>query len=88
MFFGLTNILATFQSYINKILMEKLNIFMIVYLNDILLYTKSEGKKHVEVVWSVLEQLWKYSLYANLKKCWFDQEEVRFLDYIVSHQDI
>ncbi len=40
-----------FQSYINKILEEKLNVFMIVYLDDILIYTKSKGKEHVKVVW-------------------------------------
>ena len=40
MFFGLFNALATFQRYINKILVKKLNIFIIVYLDDILIYTK------------------------------------------------
>ena len=44
---------------------------MIIYLNDILIYTKNKSKKHVEVVWWVLEQLQKYLLYANLKKCQF-----------------
>ncbi len=77
-----------FQDYINKILAEKLNVFMIVYLDDILIYTKSKGKEHMEAVWWVLEQLWKYLLYANLKKYQFHQEEVRFLGYIVSYQGI
>ncbi len=88
MLFGLTNIPVTFQGYINKILVEKLNVFMIVYLNDILIYTKSTRKEYVEAVWWVLEQLRKYVLYTNLKKCWFYQEEVRFLGYIISHQGI
>ncbi len=48
--FELTNAPATFQGYINKILAEKLNVFMIVYLDDILIYTKSEGKKYIEAV--------------------------------------
>ncbi len=86
--FWLTNILTTFQSYINKILAEKLNVFVIVYLNNILIYMKKEGKKHMEVVWWVLEQLQKYLLYDNLKKYRFRQKEVRFLSYIVSHQGI
>ncbi len=43
------------QSYINKIMAEKLDIFVIVYLNDILIYTQSKGKKHVEAVWWVLK---------------------------------
>ena len=48
--FGLTNVLATFQGYINKILAEKLNVFVIVYLDDILIYTKDESKGHVQAV--------------------------------------
>ena len=36
----------------------------------------------------MLNQLWKYLLYANLKKYQFHQDEIKFLDYIVSHQDI
>ena len=69
--FRLTNILATFQSYINKILAEKLDIFVIVYLNNILIYTKSEGKEYIEAVQKVLEQLQKRLFYVNLKKCQF-----------------
>ncbi len=59
-----------------------------MYLDDILIYTESKGKEHVEAVQWVLEQLQKYLLYANLKKCQFYQEEVRFLGYIVCHQGI
>ncbi len=86
--FGLTNASATFQGYINKILAEKLDVFVIVYLDDILIYTESEGEEYVQAVRWVLDQLRKHSLYANLKKCRFHQDEVRFLGYIVSHQGI
>ncbi len=48
--FGLTNAPITFQDYINKILAEKLDVFVIVYLNDILIYTKSKGIEHVKTV--------------------------------------
>ena len=48
--FGLTNALAIFQGYINKILAEKLDVFVIVYLDDILIYTKDERKNHVQAV--------------------------------------
>ncbi len=50
MLFGLTNALATFQGYINKILAVKLDVFVIVYLNDILIYTESKGEEHVQAV--------------------------------------
>ncbi len=55
MSFRLTNALATFQGYINKILAEKLNIFIIVYLDDIFIYIKSKSKEYMEAVWWVLE---------------------------------
>ena len=50
MFFGLFNAPATFQRYVNKILLEKLNSFVIVYLNDLLIYIRDPGQLHVEVV--------------------------------------
>ncbi len=86
--FGLTNVPATFQGYINKILAEKLDVFVIVYLDDILIYIENEGKRYVQAVRWVLDQLRKHSLYAKLKKYRFHQDKVRFLGYIVSHQGI
>ena len=44
--FRLTNILAIFQGYINKILVEKLNVLIIIYLNNIFIYSESEKKIH------------------------------------------
>ena len=52
--FGISNALATFQGYVSKILAEKLDIFVIVYLDNILIYTKDPGQPHVEVVRWVL----------------------------------
>ncbi len=83
MLFRLTNAPVTFQGYINKILAEKLDVFVIVYLGDILIYTENGGEEHVQAVQWVLDQLRKHSLFANLKKCRFHQNEVRFLGYIV-----
>ena len=50
MLFKLTNVLTIFQKYINKILVEKFDNFMIAYLNDILIYIKNEEKKYIKVV--------------------------------------
>ena len=86
--FGLSNAPATFQRYVNKILAEKLDIFVVVYLDDILIYTEDPGQPHVEAVRWVLDQLRKHSLFANLKKCRFHQDEVRFLGYVVSSKGI
>ena len=86
--FGLINAPASFQGYINKILTEKLDIFVIVYLDDILIYTDDDGDRHVSAIRWVLEQLRKFSLFPNLKKCQIHQEEVRFLGYVVSSKGI
>ena len=86
--FGLSNAPATFQRYVNKILAEKLDIFVIVYLDDILIYIEDPGQPHVEAVHWVLDQLRKYSFFANLKKCRFHQDEVCFLAYVVSSKGI
>ena len=88
MLFGLTNAPGSFQGYINKILAEKLNIFVIVYLDDILINTKDPRKVHVKAVRWVLEVLRKYGFYANLKKCRFHQDEVRFLGFVISRDGI
>ena len=86
--FGLSNAPASFKRYVNKILAEKLDVFVIMYLDDILIYIEDAGQVHVEAVWWVLGELQKYGLFANLKKCRFHQEEVRFLGYVISSQGI
>ena len=76
------------QSYINKILVKKLDIFIIIYLDDILIYTEDPGQKHVETLQWVLDILRKNDLFANLKKCRFPKDKVQFLGYIFSIQGI
>lgn len=53
--FGLFNTQTSFKGYINKILVEKLDIFVIVYFNDILVYTNDFGQLHVDIVRWVLD---------------------------------
>ena len=86
--FGLFNTPATFQEYVNKILAEKLDIFVIVYLDDILIYIENPGQLHIEAVYWVLDQLWKHFFFANLKKCRFYQDEIRFLGYVILSKGI
>ena len=50
MSFGLSNALAMFQDYINKILVTKLNIFIIIYEDDILTYNKNSNQQHIKAI--------------------------------------
>ena len=88
MFFGLFNAPANFQGYINKILAKKLDVFIIVYLDDILIYTEDESHTHMKAVQWVLDLLKKNSFFANLKKCQFHQDKVCFLGYVLSAQKV
>ena len=88
MLLELFNALASFERYINNILAKKLNVFVIVYLANILIYTKNEGQGHVDAVQWVLDLLRKHDLFANLKKCWFQKNEVRFLEYVLLAQGV
>ena len=55
MLFGLANALATFQSYINKCLAKKLDVFCILYPDNIFIYTNEKEAKHKEAIRWVLE---------------------------------
>ena len=59
-----------------------------MYQDEIFVYTNHDGDEHVTAVKWVLEQLRKFLLFANLKKCQFHQEEVWFLGYVVSSKAI
>lgn len=83
LYFGRSNAPASFHDYINKILAE-IDVFVVVYLDDILIYTEDLGQGQVEAVQCVLDILWKHSLFAYLKKCRFHKDEVRFLGCVVS----
>ena len=71
MHFGLFNALALFQEYVNKILAEKFDIFVIIYLDNILIYTKDLQQLHIKTLCWVLDQLQKHFFFTNLKKCSF-----------------
>ena len=66
--FGLTNALATFQSVMNNMFRDYLGKFVLVYLDDILVYSKSK-EEHVQHVQKVLDILRQHKFYAKMKKC-------------------
>jgi hypothetical protein len=68
--FGLTNALAYFMYLMNKVFMEFLDKFVIVFIDDILVYSRSE-EKHEEHLRLVLQKLRDHRLYAKLSKCEF-----------------
>ena len=80
--FGLANALATFQAYINTLIAGLLNYFVVMYLDNILIYSKNlkEYKEHMQ---QVLLQLRKYKLYAKLSKCEFNILELEFLSFYI-----
>ncbi len=86
LFFKLINDSALFQQYINDILWDFLNDFCQVYLNDILIYSKTQ-QKHQQHVKIILNHLWEADLQVNIWKCKFNVEETVFLEVIVSKQD-
>jgi hypothetical protein len=87
MLFGLTNAPATFQAYINKMMISILNEFYIIYLDDILIYlnTKEEHVRHVkEVLWCLAS----VNLYAKLSKYKFYKTKVKFLSFLVGRDGV
>ena len=80
--FGLSNAPATFQAYINQALIGLVDVTYVVYLDNILIFSK-DPTKHKTAVQVVLNRLRTYRLYANIKKYIFDTDSVKFLSFIV-----
>ncbi len=85
--FELTNESISFQQYMNDVLWDFLNDFCQVYLDDILIYSKTR-KKHRDHVKLVLSRLREAELQIDIRKCEFDVEETVFLEVIVSELDL
>ncbi len=85
--FGLTNAPAVFQHLMNDIFREYMDEFVVVYLDDILIFSKDQENhnKHVRLVFATFR---KHGLYAKLKKCEFDKSSVVFLGYVISPNGI
>ena len=81
--FGLTNAPAAFQRFMNDIFSDMLDVHVIIYLDDILIYSDdpAEHKKHVR---EVLRRLRQNGLYCKPEKCHFDTDTVNYLGFILS----
>nr|AAM74397.1 Putative retroelement [Oryza sativa Japonica Group] len=87
MSFGLTNAPAFFMNLMNKVFMEFLDKFVVVFIDDILIYSKSE-EEHEQHLRLVLEKLREHQLYAKFSKCDFWLTEVKFLGHVITAQGV
>src|SRR5260221_711751 len=81
--FRLSNAPVAFQRFINEVLGDLMDVCMVGYLDDILVYSDSL-EDHRNHVWEVLQHLCKAGLYTNLKKCKFHMDTVEYLGFILS----
>jgi hypothetical protein len=87
MSFGLTNALAFFMYLMNSVFMDYLGKFVVVFIDDILIYSQSE-EEHVEHLKMVLQRLREHQLYAKLSKYEFWIHEVLFLGHIINQDGL
>lgn len=85
--FGLTNALASFMCLMNSILSKYLDKFVIVFIDDILRYSKNE-QEHKEHLRIILQILREHQLYAKFSKCEFFQNKIQYLGHIISREGI
>jgi hypothetical protein len=85
--FGLTNALVVFMCLMNGVFRDYLDKFVIVFLDDILVYSKTE-EEHEQHLRMVLQVLREHQLYAKLSKCSFYQRQIHYLGHIISKEGI
>eukprot|EP00644_Phytophthora_capsici_P018973 jgi/Phyca11/132509/e_gw1.175.4.1 len=86
--FGLTNAPATFQRLMNGVLRGLTWTTCLVYLDDIVVFTKGSVERHVVEVASVLERLASAGLSLKLKKCMFVAKEIEYLGHTLSGEGV
>lgn len=87
MAFGLTNAPAVFMVLMNRVFKKYLDKFVIVFIDDILIYSRTEEDlaEHLQIA---LETLRREKLYAKFSKCEFFQRKVQFLGHVISNEGI
>jgi hypothetical protein len=83
MSFGLTNALADFMYLMNKVFMEYLDKFGVIFIDDILVYSRSE-EEHEEHLRLDFQKLQEHRLYTKLSKCEFWMKQIAFLGHVIS----
>ncbi|KAK4258952.1 hypothetical protein QN277_005343 [Acacia crassicarpa] len=85
--FGLSNAPPVFMGYMNQIFRPYLDKFVVVFIDDILIYSRNK-EEHRDHLRTVLQVLRKHKLYAKLSKCEFWLREVKFLGHVVSAEGV
>ena len=85
---GLTNAPATCQELVNNILRELLDLTVIAYIDDILIFTKGDRNQHTKDVQAVFERFSKVDFKTTPEKCEFYKKEVDFLGFVISTSGI
>ncbi|MBW0557311.1 hypothetical protein O181_097026 [Austropuccinia psidii MF-1] len=87
MSFGLTNAPASFQNIFNDIFYDLLDVYVVIYLDDIMVFSKSE-EEHVTHVSTVFARIRDNNLFSKASKCLFHVSSVEYLGYIVSSKGL
>ena len=85
--FGLTNASTTFMNMMNNVLSNLLDKFVLVFIDDILVYSKNEVE-HQGNLRKVLQIVGEHQLYSKLSKCDFYKKEVQYLGHVISEKEI
>lgn len=89
MFFGMYNSLGMLQQMMNVIFSDMLLVFLIIYMDDLLITTRQIlWVQHIQKMQEVLQRLWEHGLWVKVAKCTFFQKEVEFLEMWISSKGV